>query len=205
MKNLITLFCFTCFISFCYTVSAQEPENALNSYKKRSPVYDYSEKQLNNTDTIPGFDIKPDKLKISGTIYQSDGVTPASDVVLFVYQPDEDGNYEMKRDSNRKRYVYHRGWIKTDTDGHYTLYTFIPGKYWRSKELKQIHRIIKEPGKPEYEINSFFFNNDPLIPDLTLACRAQAVRSMLRLEKEGDMYVATKDIVLNKSNAPLDQ
>jgi protocatechuate 3,4-dioxygenase beta subunit len=75
----------------------------------------------------------------------------------------------------------------------------MPGKYLYAKELKKIHRVIKEPGKPEYEINSFFFNDDPLIPELTLACRAQAVPSMLRLEKEGDMLVAIKDIRLNKS------
>lgn len=202
MKNLITLFCITYIISFANTIEAQEYANILEevptNYKKRSPVYDYSEKQLNNTDTIPDFGTKSNKLKISGTIYQSDGVTPAKDVILYVCQPDENGNYEMKKDENRKRYVHHRGWVKTDADGHYTFYTFMPGKYLRTKELKQIHRVIKEPGKPEYAIKSFFFNDDPLLPELTLACRAKAVGSMLRLEQKGDMYVATKDIKLNK-------
>ena len=203
MKNLLTLCCLACFMSAFYSLSAQEPTTSLESYKKRSPVYDYTEKHLNNTDTIPDFDSKPNKLKISGTIYQSDGITPASDVVLYVYQPDEEGNYEMKRDSNRKRYVYHRGWVKTDADGHYTIYTFMPGKYWRSRELKQIHRVIKEPGKPEYELASFFFNDDPLIPDLTLSCRAKAVKSMLRLEQKDNMYVATKDIILPTTNSDI--
>lgn len=78
----------------------------------------------------------------------------------------------------------------------------MPGKFLRSKELKQIHRVVKEPGKPEYELTSFFFNDDPLIPNLTLACRAKSVMSMLRLEKEGDMYVATKDIKLNAISIP---
>jgi protocatechuate 3,4-dioxygenase, beta subunit len=202
MKNLITFFCFICFIGTYHTLFAQETADALDpiSYKKRSPIYDYSEHQLNNTDTIPDFAAKPDKLKITGTIYQSDGKTPAKDIVLFIFQPDEDGNYEMKRDDNHKRYVHHRAWIKTDADGHYTFYTFMPGKYWRDKELKQIHRIIKEPGKPEYELSSFFFNDDPLLPDLTLACRAKAVKSMLKLEKKGNMFVATKDIVLIENN-----
>ena len=77
----------------------------------------------------------------------------------------------------------------------------MPGKYLRAKELKQIHRIVKEPGKAEYDIASFFFNDDPLIPDLTLACRAKAVKSMLRIEKEGDMYVAKKDIKLNQDTS----
>lgn len=207
MKKLISLICFVCFIG-TYQVAAQEFANTLDNssinYKKRNPIYDAVEHELNNTDTIPDFETKPNKLKISGTIFQSDGKTPAKDVVLFIYQPDEDGNYEVKKDDNRKRYVHHRAWIKTDADGHYTFYTFMPGKYLRSKELKQIHRVIKEPGKAEYDMASFFFNDDPLIPDLTLACRAKAVQSMLRLEKEGDMYVAIKNITLKKDTA-LDQ
>lgn len=199
MKKLIPLIFLSCLMLFSNAIFAQEYTSVLENYKNRSPIFDYSEKYLNNTDTIPDFDSKPNKLKISGIIYQSDGVTPAKDVILYVSQPDENGDFQMKRDEHRKRYVHHQGWIKTDADGRYTLYTFMPGKYLYAKELKKIHRVIKEPGKPEYEINSFFFNDDPLIPELTLACRAQAVPSMLRLEKEGDMLVATKDIKLNKS------
>ncbi|MEN3324058.1 hypothetical protein VP395_09990 [Mariniflexile soesokkakense] len=202
MKNLLTFFCFVAFATSFHTLIAQEYASVLDNvplnYKKQNPIYNFSEKELTNTDTVPDFNSKPNKLKISGTIYQSDGKTPAKDVVLFIYQPDEDGNYEIKKDSNRKRYVHHRAWIKTDADGRYTFYTFMPGKYLRNKELKQIHRVIKEPGKPEYDMASFFFNDDPLLPDLTLTCRAQAVQSMLRLEKAGDMYVATKDIKLTK-------
>lgn len=202
MKNLVILFCLTFILSSFNLVSGQKYAGTLDKvpsdYKKRNPIYDYSEKQLNNTDTIPDFNTKSNKLKITGTIYQSDGKTPAKDVILYVSQPDENGDYVLKKDALRKRYVYHQGWIKTNADGKYTLYTFVPGKYLRTKELKQIHRVIKEPGKPEYEIKSFFFHDDPLIPELTLACRAKAVSSMLRLEKEGNMYVAKKDIRLNK-------
>ncbi len=207
MKKVLSLICFFSFILSFNSLFAQDTAAALGAdlinYKKRSPVYDYSENNLNNMDTIPDFDNKPNKLMISGTIYQYDG-TPAADVILYVYQPDEDGNFEMKRDSNRKRYVHHSGWIKTDADGKYTLYTFMPGKYKHTKELKQIHRVVKEPGKPEYDLNPFFFNDDPLIPELTLACRSRMINSMLKLEKKGTMYVATRDIKLPK-NVLLDQ
>jgi protocatechuate 3,4-dioxygenase beta subunit len=203
MNKLITLLCVSYLVSFSNLISAQDyasnQETIPSNYKERSAVFDYTEKTLNNVDTIPDFNIKPNKIKITGTIYLADGVTPAKDVILYVNQPDEDGNYDLKKDEYNKRYVHHRGWVKTGTDGRYTLYTFVPGKFLRSKELKQIHRIIKEPGKPEYAISSFFFNDDPLIPSLTLACRAKAVQSMLRLDDEADgMYVATKDIKLNK-------
>ncbi len=183
--------CFVCIFSFYNVLNAQND-------KKSSPINDYSERPLNNTDTIPDFDSKVNKLMITGTIYENDGKTPAKDVILYICQPDEDGNYELKKDSKRKRYVYHRAWIKTDADGRYTFYTFMPGANRYVKELKQIQRIIKVPGQPEKELNSFFFNDDPLIPDLTLACRAQVVQSILKLEKKDGMYVANRDIRLEK-------
>lgn len=202
MKYFITYSFIIVFLSTSTLLNAQDSASILNdvpaNYKKQNPIYNFNEQQLTNTDTVPDFNTKPNKLKISGTIYEADGKTPAKDVVLFIYQPDEDGDYNLQRDANRKRYVYHRAWIKTDADGKYTFYTFMPGKYLKHKELKQIHRVIKVPGKAEQDLASFFFNDDPLLPDLTLACRAKAVQSMLRLEKEGDMYVAVKDIKLSK-------
>ena len=110
----------------------------------------------------------------------------------------------MKRDEQRKRYVYHRAWVKTDADGKYTFYTFMPGKMIRSKELKKIHRIIKEPGKAEQELAQFFLNDDPLIPELTLACRAEAVKSMLRIEEKDGMYITTEDIKLDETISTTD-
>lgn len=208
MKNLLTLVCLASFLGVNMMLTAQEfADNSVLSdadYKKRSAIYDYSEANLNNVDSIPDYSQKAEKLKITGTIYQSDGVTPAKDVILYIFQPDENGNYQMERDANRKRYVHHRAWVKTDADGKYTFYTFMPGKLFRTKELKQIHRIIKEPGKAEQELASFFFNDDPLIPDLTLACRAEAVKSMLRIEEKDGMYVATKDIKLDKTISTTD-
>lgn len=185
------------FAALAQDVASNLPEN----YKSRNPLYDYTDQSLNNTDTIPDFEAKAEKLKITGTVYQSDGKTPAKDVILYIFQADENGNYNMKRDEKRKRFVYHRAWVKTDANGTYTFYTFMPGKMLRTKELKQIHRIIKEPGKEPYNLAPYFFNDDPLIPELTLACRANAVNSMLRIEKQDGMLVATKDIKLGKTDS----
>ncbi|WP_111307147.1 dioxygenase family protein [Confluentibacter sediminis] len=195
MKKIIITLSLVSFLSSNVTAIAQD----VASSKDNNPIFDYSERYLNNTDSIPDYEAKAEKLIITGTIYQSDGKTPAKDVILYIFQPDENGNYNLKRDANRKRYVYHRAWIKTDADGKYTFYTFMPGKLIRSKELKQIRRIIKEPGKDAYDMAPFFFNDDPLIPDLTLACRAEAVKSMLRINEKDGVYTSTKDIKLSKS------
>lgn len=201
MKNLATYSFIIAFISTIFTFNAQNIASILDEVpvynKNHNTVYDVSGKQICSTDTIPDFNTKINKLKISGTIFLSDGKTPAKDVLLMIYQPDEYGEYDVKKDSNRKRYIYHRAWIKTDNDGNYTFYTFVPGKYLRSKELKQIHRVIKEPGKSEQELDSFIFNNDPQLAYLNLECREKASKDILNLEKDGDMFVATNNITLS--------
>lgn len=202
MKNLITLFCFLCFVCACHTITAQESAAVLEEkpedYKKRSPIYDYSEQQLNNVDTIPDFASKRNKLKIEGTIYESDGITPAKNVLLFIHQADENGDFELKR-YNKKRYVHHRGWIKTDEDGHYTFYTFIPGKYIYGNELKQILPIVKEPGKPEYKIETFLFDDDPLLSNRRSKVKRTDVSDrILKLDKKEGLLVAKRDIILGK-------
>ncbi len=203
MKKFITLFSFVYFIGTFLTVSAQQNTDVLNDipsdYLKRSPIYDYTERQLNNVDSIPDFQLKETKVKISGTIYKSDGITPAKDVILYIYQQDESGDYEVKK-ANNKRYVHHSGWIKTNADGHYTFYTFVPNTDVRNREMQQIHAVIKEVNTTEYEIIDFLFDNDPF---LTKRCRKKMDKAgsnnILKLQKKEDLHVATRDIVLNES------
>ena len=202
MKNLLTLLSLLLIVSVLTPANAQEADNTSSdipqNYKKRSPIYDYSEKQLNSVDTIPDFASRTNKLKITGTIYENDGKTPAKNVLLFIHQADEDGNFELKR-HNKKRYVKHRGWVRTDANGRYTFYTFVPGKYMFGNELTQILPIVKEPNKPEYKIESFVFDNDPL---LTKSCRSKIMETnpnrILKLDKKEGLFVATRDIVLGK-------
>ncbi len=205
MKTIFTLLVVVISLGNYTTLYAQETASSeLNSreYKKRSAVYDYSEVNLNNTDTIPGFGSISEKLKISGTIYESDGVTPAKDVILYICQPDDYGDYNTKR-VNGKRIVTHRGWVKTDANGHYTFYTFVPGTYWPGRAIQQIHGTIKEPNSSkEYRINHFVFDTDPL---LRKSCRKKiqqkGLNNILTLEKKDGILVGQRDIVLQQ-NAP---
>ncbi|MCX7549586.1 hypothetical protein [Xanthomarina sp. F2636L] len=205
MRKLLFILIISCFFSSNMELLAQDSANVLEEipfdYMTRSPIYDYSEKQLNNTDTIPSFQTQENKLKITGTIFQSDGVTPAKDVILFIEQPNEDGEYDLKFE-NDKRYVNHRAWIKTDANGHYTFYTFIPGSYRHSKELRHIHPIVKEAGKPEYKLNTLIFEDDPF---LTKACRKRLNKkgftSILTTLKKEDMYVSNYNIILPEALA----
>jgi len=214
MKNILSLLCLMSFITSFVSLSAQETVEKSKltqiDYEKRSPIYDYNESQLNNIDSIPDFDKTPNKLKLTGTIYESDGVTPAKDVILYIYHANTEGDYIVYTEKN-KRSVYHRGWIKTDADGKYTFFTFMPGSaiepitYPRRRSPKQILPVIKENGKSEYNLNAFVFDDDPL---LTKSCRKRIKRkgidNILKLENKIDgIYVVTKNIVLNKNTPTL--
>lgn len=193
MKNLIVAFCLICFYS------------AFNaSYSQESPIYDRAEDQLTNTDTIPDFRSKTNKLKLTGVIYQSDGVTPAKDVILFIEQPDEDGDFDL-RHTDDKRYVFHRSWVKTDADGRYTFYTFVPGNDRRYNQMQQIFPIIKETSKEEVQLESLLFDEDPM---LTKRCRKRLEKKgnparILTTKKEDGILVAEKDIILSDDTEPI--
>lgn len=203
MKKLVYLLSVSFFLGNFCTISAQEStENLPVNYKKRNAIYDYTY-QLSDTDSIPDFASKEHPIKITGTVFLSDGVTPAKDVVLFINQADENGDYELNKNFN-KRYVHHRGWIKTDASGQYTFYTFVPGKDRYSKAPKSIHLVIKEPNAAEYSGNDFLFDNDPR---LTKTCRKKLQKrgmdNILQPKKEGQLLVATKNIVLNTHRVEL--
>lgn len=166
------------------------------NYLDRHPIYDYSG-ELNSVDTIPGFDTKTDKLIVTGTVYLSDGSTPAKDVIVYIEQADEFGNFELKK-HNDKRYVENRGWIKTDDKGNYTFYTYVPGGDRRYRMLQQLFVSVKAPNSVEQNIESFLFNDDPL---LTKQCLKKINKKgdpsrILTPKKEGKLLVAQKDIVL---------
>ncbi|MGS2726232.1 hypothetical protein ACU8DI_06445 [Psychroserpens sp. BH13MA-6] len=165
-----------------------------------SAIFNESNLSLSNTDTIPGFNSKAQKLKVTGTIYESDGVTPAKDVVLYIEQADENGDFDL-RTSNEQRYVHHRGWVKTDANGQYTIYTFLPGNDRRYNLLQQLFPIVKHNGEAR-EMESLLFDSDPL---LSKACRKKITKKgdpsrILKTTTVNDMLVAQKDIVLYEAS-----
>lgn len=201
MKNFIFYLCFVGLIGTNYSICAQDSAEFSESNFENliaNSFFKYNERSLSNIDTIPGFESKDNKLKIYGTIYKSDGVTPAKDVILYIEQADEYGDFDLRKENN-VRYVHNRGWIKTDSDGQYTFYTFVPGNDRRYNLMQQLFPIIKEPSKPEYEIATFLFDKDPLLSKL---CRKRLAKKgdptrILKLTKVNGLFETKKDIVLN--------
>lgn len=128
-------------------------------------IFEYGNKQLKPVDTLPLFAEMEPKLKISGTVYKRDGKTPANDVILYVYHTNRQGVYPATGNEKGwgKRHGFIRGWVKTNETGKYTFYTFRPGSYPNGSEPEHIHLTVKEPGKNEYYMDVFVFEDDPLL------------------------------------------
>ncbi len=142
-------------------------------------------------------------LEVSGTIFKTDGKTPAEGVVLYVYHTSAKGLYEPRADltGSARRHGRLRGWMKTDATGKYRFRTIWPGPYPKERIPAHIHPIIKEADKNEYYIDDFLFADDPL---LIAAERAKLENrggsGILTVARGADgVWRATRDIVLGRN------
>jgi len=110
--------------------------------------------------TIAGADEPGTRLVMSGTIFQPDGKTAAEGVVLYVYHTDNTGYYSKDDDPYNPRL---RGWMKTGPDGKYEFRTIKPAPYPRRDTPAHIHAQIYGETIPEYGIDEYWFEGDPLI------------------------------------------
>jgi protocatechuate 3,4-dioxygenase, beta subunit len=155
--------------------------------------------ELNETDTLPDFNEPGPKIEISGRIFKNDGKTPAAGVILYVYHTDQKGVYATRGGETGwgKRHGYIRGWVKSDANGNYRLYTLVPASYPNSRNPKHIHPTIKEPGVNAYWIDEFVFDDDPLLPASERnSSNPRGSNGVLKTEMRDGMLRATRDIVL---------
>ena len=128
-------------------------------------LYEYRGKTLTPRDTLADFHLQGPKMKISGTVFNKDGKTPASSIIIYLYHTDQNGVYPKKGDEKGwgKRHGYLRGWAKTDENGKYEFYTLKPAAYPGRNVPAHIHITIKEPRLKEYYIDDILFDDDPYL------------------------------------------
>lgn len=166
-------------------------------------IFEYGNIKLTSIDTLPDFNEKGLKIKISGTVYKPGGKEPAPNVILYVYHTNQNGIYENKYDKTNweKRHGFIRGWIKTDANGKYTFYTLKPATYPNWSEPAHIHLTILEPNDKYYWLNSYHFEGDPLLIEKERATESARGGStgIIRLHKEANLLVGKRDIELGKN------
>lgn len=162
-------------------------------------LFEYGTKKLTTIDTLPDFAKAKLKLKLTGTVFKKDGKTPAENVILYIYHTNKQGIYAPKSDAKgwAKRHGYLRGWIQTDATGTYTFYTFRPGAYPNRTEPEHIHLTVKEPTKNEYYMDSFVFDDDPLLtPEERKKLKKRGGSGIVKPRLEHGILTYKRDIIL---------
>lgn len=103
---------------------------------------------------------KGEKMIISGTVIESDGKTPAPNVLIYLYHTDIYGYYGKSGEHKHGRY---RGWLLTDAKGRYEFQTIKPAPYPENRFAAHIHTTITTKNLKEDWIDNYLFEGDKLI------------------------------------------
>jgi len=152
-----------------------------------------------STDTLPGFSENNPKIKITGTVFQRDGKTPAENILLYVYHVDRNGIYQPSDEPIgwEKRHGQYRAWLKTDKAGKFTFYTFRPAPYPEVQEPEHIHIYVKEPNTIPYYIDSYLFEDDPtLTKEIMKSEENRGGSGIIKLEMQNGILTANRNLIL---------
>ncbi len=210
--KIILLILFSCILSQC---NGQTQNNLQNdnqtkavggNFENSDFTYSGIPKFISAIDTSLGWNQNGQKLLLTGTVYKIDGKTPAADVVLYYYHTNTEGRYiHLKEESismppNQKgqTHGYIRGWVKTNSEGKYYIFTVRPGIYPTRGEPAHIHVTVKEPNNlKEYYLDDFVFDDDKLLKSARRKSMTNRGGSgVLRLVQKDDLQIGERNIFL---------
>jgi len=152
--------------------------------------------------TIASKNVEGERLILEGTIFETDGKTPANNVIVYAYHTNNQGEYEKKgnEQGNGVRHGYLRGWAKTNKEGKYRFKTIKPAPYPSHAEPAHIHMTLMREDFDEYWINATWFKGDKIITkEMTeKLTRTGGFSNIVSLAKdEFGTWVGIRDIRLN--------
>ena len=198
-------------IAILFTSCAQSQQSAapppdahlLGTCEGCEAVFEFGNKKLSTVDTLPDFHDRGTQIRVMGTIYQSDAMTPAKDVILYIYHTNQEGNYAPGPDAKgwETRHGAIRGWIKTGVDGRYAFYTLRPGVYPNRSQPAHIHPVILEPDGRYYWLGSYFFAGDSLLTfdQLQPINPRGGTSGVMALRERDGILTGRRDIILGKN------
>jgi protocatechuate 3,4-dioxygenase beta subunit len=139
-------------------------------------------------------------LQLTGIVYQENGRTPQSGVLIEAWQCDENEHYDNTSDD----YLF-RGATKTDQEGKYKFHTIVPVPYkatpnsWRPAH---IHLLVSSPSHQDL-ITQIYFKDDPHLKEDSSSSSPTAAHRILNIREEQGQKVVTFDVTMRKS-IPLD-
>lgn len=97
---------------------------------------------------------------ISGTVYKSDGKTPAPNTLIYFYHTDKYGIYGRQGQPQHGRF---RGWMLTDANGRYEFSSIRPASYPNSTQSQHVHMTVTTLDRREDWIDSILFEGDKFL------------------------------------------
>jgi len=194
------------FILNCRTdTSAQDKSLGLLDEIKKNAINDPSSEWWGAKDAPPNVGFKTTlatasdqapRLRITVTVYQSDGKTPAPNILIYLYHTDAYGIYGRTSEHRHGKY---RGWVLTDTAGRYGIDTIMPASYPSSTTAAHIHMTLTGKNLREDWIDSILFEGDRFLTTRDRVIRKGGFRfnPVLKLEKDANGVLAgVRDIRL---------
>ena len=190
MKNMYLIVSFLAFL-FC---GCGQTGNSNNFATINKDTLDIPSKIKMVTGRGPG-----EPMIISGTIYLSDGKTPAKDAILSVWHTDTKGYYIEGGGGAGELHPRIHGRMKTGADGKYEFRSIRPAPYPSNSAPAHIHGHISAPNFPEYPI-IYYFEGDKLITDQNrseLNSHRGGTPSIITLTQDvNGVWIGHRDIIL---------
>lgn len=150
--------------------------------------------------TSAGWTEGKQKLILTGKVFQLDGRTPASEVIIYYWHTDDKGLYSSNNQTPKKAKEHGklRGWVKSDKNGNYTIKTSRPVAYPNDNIPQHIHLSIKEPDIANEYYADLYFDDDPLYLNhkKRYGKLDRAGTELLRIVLDGNIQIAEHNIVL---------
>lgn len=128
---------------------------------------------------------KGEPMIISGTIFKTDGKTPAPNVLVYFYHTNPEGLYGRRGEPRHGRF---RGWMLTNERGNYEFSTIKPASYPNSTVSSHVHMTVTGKDFKEDWIDSILFEGDRFltVQDRNEAGKRGGFNPILKLEKGAD-------------------
>jgi protocatechuate 3,4-dioxygenase beta subunit len=140
------------------------------------------------------------KLRISGTLYHSNGRKPYPGVLMYAWHTDHNGYYSKKGDETgiARVHGYLHGWCITDSNGHYEIISIRPGKYPNNSSPAHIHAALQTPEGASFYINDFVFSDDKLVDAAYLkGLTLSGGDGVIKLKRDTDgAWTGKRDIIV---------
>jgi protocatechuate 3,4-dioxygenase beta subunit len=131
-----------------------------------------------------------EKIIVTGRVIDIETGKPVPGAVVYAYHTDKNGIYSDEGSRNPRI----KGWLKTDTEGKFTIKSVIPGSYPDSRNPAHIHFEVEKEGYTKL-YGELLFEGDPYITDEYRNAKGFVVGA---LKRDGDIASCEFDLMIEK-------